>query len=123
MFNIYKEPLENPKVWVANNIQHVVTEVCATSMYTVGLDTLCNDQKWDRICKRLVSLIFHSNKNCSKSFTLSADGVLESTQYIHGLQHDINIAPWSLVPTILHEFYGSKCHQGTIHMLEAIRRS
>ena len=43
--NIYKEPLENPKVQVINNMQQVVTEVYATSMHTIGIDMLCNEQK------------------------------------------------------------------------------
>ena len=41
MLNIYKEPLENPKVQVVNNTQQVFTEVCATNMQTIGIDMLC----------------------------------------------------------------------------------
>ena len=33
-----------------------------------------------------------------------------------------NMAPHSLVTTILHEFHDSRCHQGTIHTFEVIRR-
>ena len=92
-------------------MQQVIAEGYATSMLTVGIDTLQNEQKWDKTCKTLASKIHHSSKNSSKSFTLSAEGVLQKHQYIHGLQHDVTIAPHSLVPTILHEFYDSKGHQ------------
>ena len=94
----------------------VVLEVCATSMQTVGIDMLHSEQNWDNMCKKLAMQLCHSNKNSSKSFNLSADGVLQKYQHIHGLQHDVAIAPHSLVPTILHEFYDSKGHQGTIGM-------
>ena len=42
MLNIYKEPLENPKVQVVNNTQQVVTEVCVTSMQTVSIYMIHN---------------------------------------------------------------------------------
>ena len=41
--NIYEEPLENPNAQVVNNTQQVVTEVCATSMHIISIDTLCNE--------------------------------------------------------------------------------
>ena len=47
----------------------------------------------------------------------------KKTNMFHGLQHDVTIAPYSLVLTTLHEFHDSKGHQGTIHTFEAIRRS
>ena len=62
MFNIYKEPLENPKVQVVNNKQQVVTEVCATSMQTIGIDEIHNEQKLDNMCKKLASQIHCSHK-------------------------------------------------------------
>ena len=37
MLNIYKEPLENPKIQIVNNTKQVVTEVCPTSMHTIGM--------------------------------------------------------------------------------------
>ena len=57
------------------------------------------------------------------SVTMSTSGILNKHQYIQGLECDVTIAPHSLVPTILHEFYYSKGHQGTIHTFEALRRS
>ena len=92
-------------------------------MHTIAVDMLLNEQKQDKMCKKLASQIYCSNKNSSKSFTLSADGVLQKHQCINGLQYDMTIAPCSLIPTILHEFHDSKGHQGTIHTFEAIRRS
>ena len=71
MLNIYKEWLENPKVQAVNNTQQVVTEVCATGMQTISINMLHNEQNWDNMCKKLAS------QNSSKSFTLSADGVLQ----------------------------------------------
>ena len=91
MLNIYKELLENPTVQVVNNAQQVVMEACATSMHIVGIDMFGNEQKWDNTCKQLASQICWSNKDSSKSFNLSADGVLQKHQYIHGLQHDMTI--------------------------------
>ena len=41
--NIYKEPLENPKVQVVNNVQQVVAVGCATSMHTIGIDMFHNE--------------------------------------------------------------------------------
>ena len=46
----------------------------------------------------------------------------EPIQYVHGLKHDITIAPNALLPTILHEFHDTKGHQGTIHTSQSIRR-
>ena len=43
ILNIYKEPLQNPKVHIVNNMQQVVTEVYATSMHTIGIDMLCTE--------------------------------------------------------------------------------
>ena len=51
MLNIYKKPLENPKVQVVNNTQQVVTEVCATSMHNMGVDTLHNEQSKTKCVK------------------------------------------------------------------------
>ena len=48
--NIYKELMENPKVQVINNTQQVVAGVCATSMHTIGTDTLQNEQMWGQKC-------------------------------------------------------------------------
>ena len=105
ILNIYKELLGYLQVQVVNNTQYVVTKVCVTSMHTVGTDILWSEQKWDKMCKKQASQIHHSKKNSSKSFTLSADGVLQKHQYIHGLQHNITIASCSLVPTILLQFH------------------
>ena len=54
---------------------------------------------------------------------MSASGILQKHQNIHGLQHDETIVLHKLVPTILHEFQDSKGHQGNICTSEVIRRS
>ena len=64
----------------------------------------------------------HKNKKSFNSVMNSADGILQKQQYIHGLKHDVIIVPHSLVPVILHEFYNSKGHEGTIHTFVVIRR-
>ena len=51
MLDIYKEQLENPKLQVVNNAQQVVTEVCGTSMQTIGIDMLHNEQKCNKCAK------------------------------------------------------------------------
>ena len=81
MLNIYKVPLENPNIQVVNNMQQVVTEVYATSMHTIGIDTLCYEKKGDNMSKELALPICHSDKNSSRSFNLFADGVLPKYQY------------------------------------------
>ena len=91
-------------------------------MHTGSTSTLHNEQKQDKMYKILASQICHGNKNSFKSVTISTSIILQKHQYVHGLQHDITIAPHSLVPNMLHEFHGSKGHQGTICTSEAIRR-
>ena len=54
---------------------------------------------------------------------MSAGGILQKHHHVQGLQHDITVAPHSLLPTILHEFHDTNAHQGTICTFEAIRRS
>ena len=92
-------------------------------MQTKGIDMLHNEQRQDIMSKMLALQICHGSKNSSKSFTLFADGVLQKHWCVHCLQHDITIAPHSLVPTLLYEFHEPKGHQGNIHTFEAIRRS
>ena len=55
MLNIYKEPSETPKAEIISNLQSVVTEICATSMHTIDIDVLHNEQMWDKTCKKLAS--------------------------------------------------------------------
>ena len=116
--NIYKEPLENPKTPVFSNTNGHVMEMCATHMHITSITMLSNEKKWD-----LTSQLHHSNKSSLKSVIMSANGVLQKQQYIHGLKHDVTIVPHSLVPTFLHEFHDSKSHQGAIHTFEVIKRS
>ena len=49
MLNVCKEPLEKPKEQAVNTVQHVVAEICATSMHSVCIDMLCIEQKWDEM--------------------------------------------------------------------------
>ena len=63
------------------------------------------------------------NNSSFDTAIMSANGILQKQQYIHGSEKEITRAPHSLVPTILHEFHDSKCHQGTIHTCEVNRRS
>ena len=72
---------------------------------------LCTEQKWEKMCRKPASQICHGNKSSFKSVIMSVSGILQKQQYVHGLQHDVTIAPHSLVPTILHEFHDSKGHQ------------
>ena len=72
---------------------------------------------WEKIALEL----HHGYNSSIMLVIMTTNGILEKC--IHGLKHDVIIAPYSLAPTILHEFYDSKGHEGYIHTLEAIRRS
>ena len=95
-------------------------EIHATSMHAISTTMLCTEQRWDIMCKKLASQLCQSNKGSFQSVIMSANGILKR-QYVHGLRHDVTIAPHSPVPTILHEYHKSKGHQRTIHTFEAIR--
>ena len=71
-----------------------------------------------------ITLVTHcSSKNNSNTIVISANGLLQKQQYVHGLKHDVTIALCSIVPLILYEFSNFKGYQGTINMFEAIARS
>ena len=42
--NIYREPLENPKISVVSNTSKFM-EVCDTDMHTISTSMLCTEQK------------------------------------------------------------------------------
>ena len=96
-------------------------KVHATDMHIISTTMLCTEQKGGITCKKLASQLSHSKKCSFKSVIMSANGILQKQQYIHGLKFDITIAPHLLLPTILHGFHDSKCHQGTICTCEEIR--
>ena len=121
--NIYNGPWEIPKAQVGNNTQVIVMEICATNMHNVSTSMLHTEGKWDKTCRKLVSQIYYGNKSRFKSVIMSTSGILQKHQYVHSLQHDVTVAPHSLVPTFLHEFHDSKGHQGTSHTFEKSRRS
>ena len=73
--------------------------------------------------QKIVSQLCHGNDSYFKSFIMSVNGILQKQQYIHGLKHNVTIAPHSLVPTFLHEFQDYKGIQGTLQTFETIRRS
>ena len=54
---------------------------------------------------------------------ISANGILQRQKYVHGLKHDVTIAPHSIEPITLHEFHNCKGHTGIICTFKAIRRS
>ena len=56
------------------------------------------------VVKKLVFQSHHINKNTSNTVELSADGILETQQYIYCLKYGITIELHSIVPIILHEF-------------------
>ena len=62
----------------------------------------CTEQKWDIMCKKLASQLCCSNKSSFKLVIMSENSILQKQQYIHGLKHDITIAPHTPVPAILH---------------------
>ena len=97
--------------------------VHTNDMHTISTTMLQTEQKWNMPGKKLASKLCHSKKSSFKSVIMSTNGILQKQQYTHGLKHDITIAPYSLVPTILYELHDSKGHQGTMHPFQALRRS
>ena len=63
--NIYKDLLENLKTSVVWNMQENVMEICATDMHTIRTSLLHTEQKWKKVCKKVVSQICHGKKVAS----------------------------------------------------------
>ena len=103
-------------------MQHA-TEVNANKICALDNNIHITTQRWDITCEQLASQSCHSNKNTLKTAVISANGMVQKQQYVHGLKYDVTIAPHSIIPIILLEFHNCKGHQGTIHTFEAIRRS
>ena len=92
-------------------------------MHILDSNILHAEQRWEITCKNLTLQFNSGNKNTSNMVVISADSTLQKQQCIHGLKHDVTIAPCSIVPIVLHEFHNCKGHQGIIHMFQAIRSS
>ena len=98
-------------------------EVNASKIHIKNSNVLHAEQKSDITCKKIASQSNHSNKNIFNTVIISADGILQKKQYIHGLKHNVTLAPCSIVPIILHKSKNSKGHRGIIHMFKVLRRS
>ena len=57
-----EEPLENPKAQIVSNSQSVAMEICTPSMHPIDINMFCNEQNWDKTCKKLASKMWHINK-------------------------------------------------------------
>ena len=77
ILNIYKEPLENPKIQIVSNTQEIGMEICATRMHIISTSVLHTEQKWDKTCRKLVTKICYSNKSSFKSVIMSASSILQ----------------------------------------------
>ena len=77
--NIYKEPMQNPKIQVANNTQEIVMEICATNMDNISTSILCTEQLWDKPCRKLATQICCGNKSSFKSVIISVSGIVKNT--------------------------------------------
>ena len=106
------DSLENP-ITAALNIEECIAEVLSYKIQTLRTDTLCAKQEKGINCINLAAQSHHKNRNSSNLVMISADGLLQKEQYILGLK-SVVVAPYSVIPTILHEFHNSKGHQGTI---------
>ena len=62
-------------------------------------------------------------KNTFNMVVISANGILQKQQYVHGLKYVVTIVPHSVVPIILHEFQNCRVIKGTFHTSEVIRKS
>ena len=123
MLDIYRDPIENPIMLKASDLQQQVTEVNTSKIHTLNSNVLHAEKKLDITCRNLALQSHHSNKNTFDMVVISAGSILQKQHYVHGLKHDITIAPGPIVPINLSEFHNCKGHQGIIHTFEAIRRS
>ena len=115
--NIYKEPLENQKMSVVSDMQENGIEICATDMHTISINMLYTEQKWGKMCRKLVSQICHTNESSFKSVIMSASAIQHNQHYIYVLKHDVTIELYSLVPTILQKLHDCKGHKESfIHL-------
>ena len=105
--DIYEEPLYNPKT--SHAMTHII-EIVTTDLQTISINKLYTKQKRDIHFRKLAVQSDHKNKNTFKAVIISPDGLLQKQQYLHGLNYDVTIAPWSVAPIIPHEFYASKGH-------------
>ena len=114
--DIYKDPVENSKTAI-HYTEECTAEVVTNNINTLSSYRLCAEQKKDINFRNLAAQSHCKNRNSFNSVMISDDGLLQKQQYVHGLKHDVIIAPHSIIPIILHEFHNSKGHQGTIHTL------
>ena len=88
--------MKNLNTHIVSNTKENVTEIWATDIHNLSMSILCTEKKWNKMCRKLASQIWCGNKSSFKSVIMSAIGILQK-QYIHGLKHDITIAPHSLL--------------------------
>ena len=68
----------------ASDIQQQVTKVNMSKIHTLNSYVLHAEQKWDIICKKLTSQSHHSNRKTFNIVVISANGILQKQQYVHG---------------------------------------
>ena len=90
----YREPTENPKTAALNNTKECTAEVAANKIQTLSTHTLCAKQRKDINCRNLASQSCHKTE-CFHPVMMSTESLLQKQQYVHGLKHDVAVAPLS----------------------------
>ena len=94
MFYIHIQgPSRRSKNVKAINIQQHITEVNTSKIHTLNSNVLHAEQKQDITCKKLASQSHCSNQNTFNTVLISADGIPQKQQHVHGLKHVITTAP------------------------------
>ena len=91
--DIYRDPLENPKLAATRDTEECIAEVVTNNIQTVSVDRLWTEQRKDINCRNLAAHLYHKNKDSFNSLMISAEGILQKQQCIHRLKHDVIIVP------------------------------
>ena len=63
MLEIYKDPIEDPKLLKASNTQQHIAEVNTSEIHTFSSNVLSAEQEWDITCQKLAS-----QSHCCKKY-------------------------------------------------------
>ena len=55
MLDIYRDPIEDPKLLKASDLQQCITKVHTSKMHTLNSNVLYAEQRWDITWKKLAS--------------------------------------------------------------------
>ena len=81
MLDVYKDPIEDPKMLKVRDIEQHITEVNTNKIH-LNNNVLCTEQKCNATYKKLASQSHHSNKIPFNTVVISADGILQKQKSI-----------------------------------------